>query len=59
MKLNFIDDVTYVPVQRLRDDRGLMTVVSERDVPIKIVRIFNISSKNTDSFMPIKNAINL
>ncbi len=48
MKLNFINDVIHIPLQRITDDRGLMTVVSKKDVPIKIVRVFTISAKNAE-----------
>ena len=48
MKLNFINDVIYIPLQRIIDNRGLMTVVSKTDVPIKIVRVFTISAKNAE-----------
>lgn len=48
MKLNFINDVIHIPLQRITDDRGLMTVVSKTDVPIKIERVFTISAKNAE-----------
>ncbi len=47
MKLNSISDVIHIPVQRIIDERGIMTVVSNIDLPFEIVRIFTISSINS------------
>ena len=43
-----IDSVQLIPVQRVLDDRGVMTVVSESSTPFLIKRIFSISSVNAN-----------
>lgn len=45
--LSSLSDVTLIPVQRITDKRGLLTVVSSKMIPFQIERIFSISSKNT------------
>lgn len=40
-------DVVWIPVQRVADERGLMTIVSHRMLPFQAERVFSISSKNT------------
>jgi dTDP-4-dehydrorhamnose 3,5-epimerase-like enzyme len=42
-----LEDIALIPVQRVADERGLMTVVSSRMIPFQVERIFSISSKNT------------
>ena len=42
-----LSDVALIPVQRVPDKRGLMTIVSNRMIPFQVERVFSISSKNT------------
>jgi dTDP-4-dehydrorhamnose 3,5-epimerase-like enzyme len=46
-KYFLLENVELLSVQRIHDDRGLMTVVSESAMPFSIKRIFSISSINT------------
>jgi dTDP-4-dehydrorhamnose 3,5-epimerase-like enzyme len=45
--LSSLSDVALIPVQRVPDKRGLMTIVSNRMIPFQVERVFSISSKNT------------
>jgi dTDP-4-dehydrorhamnose 3,5-epimerase-like enzyme len=45
-KSYLLKDVVLIPIFRLDDKRGLMTVVSSSVIPFEIKRIFSISSKN-------------
>ena len=45
--LSSLEDVALIPVQRVPDERGYMTVVSARTIPFQVKRVFSISSKNT------------
>lgn len=42
-----INDVRAIPLKKISDQRGDMTVVSNLDLPYKIKRVFSISSKDS------------